>query len=261
MQSGEKAFGQIVGPGNDPERTVADLKKHGDDFFILDLEHSLVNKEAVFEYIRASRKVGIPVLIRPEDKAAYYRCYLDAGVNGLMLPLVNTYEEAERAVNLAYLPPKGQRGTGIGLSRYLVDSQNLDTVPFLAITEYINNNTLVLPQTETVESINNLARILSLEGIDGTIVGPWDLALDIGGIDPKAPLSDIVYSDAVEVHLSRIVEICRGAGKVAGIGAPTSKAVAKWAKDGYQLFIIGYVTDGNLEVQRPVIDEAKALIG
>jgi 2-keto-3-deoxy-L-rhamnonate aldolase RhmA len=138
--------------------------------------------------------------------------------------------------------------------------QNLDEVPFLALTEYINNNTLVFPQTESLESINNLPQILSLEGIDGTIVGPWDLALDVGGIDSQALLADLVNTRDMENHLSRIVEICRTAGKVAGIGAPTPKAVAKWAKEGYQLFLIGYIMDGNIDTQRPVIEEAKALI-
>jgi 4-hydroxy-2-oxoheptanedioate aldolase len=261
MRSGTKLFGQIVGPGNDPAHTVTALKSYGDDFFILDLEHSLVNKETIFDYVRASREAGIPVLVRPEDKAAYFRRYLDAGVNGLMLPLVNTCQEAKYAVSQAYFPPIGHRGTGIGLSPYLIDRQDLQKVPFLALTEYINNNTLVLPQTESLASIDSLAQILSLDGIDGTIVGPWDLALDVGGIDPKALLADLVNTEAMERHLARIVDICQSSGKVAGIGAPTPEAVAKWAKAGYQLFLIGYIMDGNMAAQRPVIDEAKALLG
>ena len=261
LQAGEKVFGQLIGPGGDPGETVKALKDLGDDYFMLELEHSLMNKETIFEYIRVSREMDMPILMRTEDKAAYFRCYLDAGVNGLMLPLVHSVEEAAHAVNMSYFPPIGHRGTAIGLSPYLVDFQNLTEVPFLTLTEYINNNTVLFPQTESLENISNLRRILSLEGITGTIVGPFDLALDIGGIDPKALAAEIVTTDIVEEKLREIVKICKKAGKVAGIGGFTPEVLAKWAKEGYQLFLIGYILDGNVEKQRPVIEETRALIG
>lgn len=261
LQAGENVFGQLIGPGGEPGKTVKALKDIGDDYFMLDLEHSMMNKETVFEYIRVSREMDMPILMRTEDKAAYFRCYIDAGVNGLMLPLVNTVEEAAHAVNQSYFPPIGHRGTGIGLSPYLVDFQDLTEVPFLSLTEYINNNTVIFPQTESLENISNLHRILSLEGINGTIVGPFDLALNIGGIDPKALATEIVTTDIVEEKLIQIGKICQKAGKVAGIGGFTPKVMAKWAKEGYQLFLIGYILDGNVEKQRSVIEETRALIG
>jgi len=261
LQAGEKVFGQLVGPGGDPQKTVKALRDLGDDFVMLELEHSLVNKETVFEYIHVCREMDMPLLMRTEDKAAYFRCYLDAGVNGLMLPLVDTVEEAAHAVNMSYFPPIGHRGTGIGLSPYLIDFQNLTEVPFLTITEYINNNTVLFPQTESLENISNLHRILSLEGITGTIVGPFDLAINIGGIDPKALAAEIVTTDIVEGKLRQIVKICQDAGKVAGIGGFLPKDLAKWAKEGYNLLVVGYVLNGNVESLRPLIEEARTLTG
>ena len=261
LQAGEKIFGQLVGPGGDPQKTVKALKDLGDDFVMLELEHSLVDKETVFEYIHVSREMDMPLLMRTEDKAAYFRCYLDAGVNGLMLPLVNTVEEAAHAVKMSYFPPIGHRGTGIGLSPYLIDFQDLTKVPFLTITEYINNNTVLFPQTESLENISNLQRILSLEGITGTIVGPYDLALNIGGIDPKATGNEMVNAPVVTEKLRQIVKICQYAGKVAGIGGFLPKDLAKWAKEGYQLLVVGYVLNGNVESLRPFIEEARTLIG
>ena len=261
LQAGGKVFGQLIGPGGNPEKTVKALKDLGDDFIMLELEHSLVNKETVFEYIRVCHEMDMPLLMRTEDKAAYFRCYLDAGVNGLMLPLVNTVEETSHAVDMSYFPPMGHRGTGIGLSPYLIDFQSLNEVPFLALTEYVNNNTVLFPQTESLENISNLPRILSLEGVTGTIVGPFDLAINIGGIDPKALAAQVVTAKIVEEKLRQVIKICQKAGKVGGIGGFQPKVLAKWAREGYQLLIVGYVLNGDVETLRPFIEEARALIG
>ena len=261
MQAGERVFGLTIGPGNDPEKTVRALKGFGFDFIMMENEHSLVDKETIFEYIRASRKMDIPILMRPEENFANFRCYLDAGVNGLMLPQVNTVEEAVRAVNQAYFPPIGHRGSGIGMSPYLLDSQNPAEMPLLEITEYVNNNMVLFPQTETLECISNLRRILSLDGVTGTIVGANDLVLDIGGIPPKALRSELVATDIVEEKLRQIARICQETGKVAGIGGFAPKGLAKWVKEGYRLFMLGYVIDGNVDNLRPRIEEMKSLLG
>lgn len=260
MQAGKKVFGMTIGPGNDPEKTVRALKDFGFDFIMMENEHSLVDKETIFEYIRASRKMDIPILMRPEENFANFRCYLDAGVSGLMLPQVNTLEEVVRAVNQAYFPPIGHRGCGIGMSPYLLDFQSRDEIPFLTLIEYINNNTVLFPQTESLECINNLPRILSLKGVTGTIVGANDLALAIGGIGPKALMSEITTTDIMGEKLRQIVKICKDAGKVAGIGGFAPKGLAKWAKEGYQLLMVGYVIDGNVDNLRARIEEVKSLI-
>ena len=261
LQAGGKVFGQLIGPGGSPEKTIRALKDLGDDFIMLELEHSLVNKETAFEYIRVCHEMDMPILMRTEDKAAYFRCYLDAGVNGLMLPLVNTIEEAVHAVDMSYLPPIGHRGMGIGLSPYLIDFQNLNKVPFLSLTEYVNNNTMLFPQTESLENISNLPRILSLEGVTGAIVGPFDLAIDIGTIDPKALATEVVTTKVVEEKIRQVLKICKKAGKIAGIGGFTPKTLAKWAKEGYQLLLVGYVLNGDVDSVRPLIEESRALTG
>jgi len=262
MQSGKKVFGQAVGPGNNPEKTVRALKDFGYDFILLDNEHCLLNKETIYSYVRAATEMDITIWVRPEENAAPFRCYLDAGVNGLMLPHVDTVEETTYAVNQAYFPPIGQRGYGIGISPYLIDFQSMSEVPLLGLTEYINNNTVVFPMTESLESISNLPHILRLEGVTGTIVGVFDLAIDIGGIDPKALAAEVLTTDFFEEKLRQIVKICQGAGKIAGIGGFPPKSLARWAKEGYQLLLIqGYVQDDNVSDQQPRIEEVRALIG
>jgi 2-keto-3-deoxy-L-rhamnonate aldolase RhmA len=120
---------------------------------------------------------------------------------------------------------------------------------------------MLFPQTESLENIGNLPRILSLEGVTGAIVGPFDLAIDIGGIDPKALATEVVTTNVVEEKLRQVLKICRKAGKAAGIGGFTPKTLAKWAKEGYQLLLVGYVLNGDVDSVRPLIEESRALIG
>jgi len=261
MQEGKIVFGLTIGPGNDPEKTVQALKDYGFDFIMIENEHSLVNKETVYEYIRLSRKMELPILMRPEEKDANYRCFMDAGINGLMLPGINTVEDALFAVEQCYFPPMGHRGTGIGLSPYLMDGQNAAEMLLSDICEYVNDNVMLFPMTENIQCINNLERILGLEGITGTIVGTNDLVLDIYGAPPKMLRSETVSAPPVEERLRQIGHTSQKAGKVAGIGGFAPKGLAKWAKEGYQLFMLGHVMDNNYENAKPRIDEMKSLLG
>jgi len=250
----------MIGPGCNPAETIKKLHELGNDFVILELEHNLVNKETVLEYIPVCREMGMPILIRPEDKAAFFRPYLDAGVNGLMIPLLRTVKEVVDVIDQSYYPPIGHRGCAIGLNPYLVDFQDVTKSPILALTEYINNNTILLPQIETLESMSNLRRILSLEGIDGVIVGTWDLAFDTGMIDPKATGNDMVNSPIIAEKMKQVVQMCKETGKIAGLGGLMPAECAKWAEQGYQIFLPGFIKDGNVEQVRPILEEARALI-
>jgi 2-keto-3-deoxy-L-rhamnonate aldolase RhmA len=260
LKAGEKAFGTLIGWGNEPEPTVEALKDFGFDMLILDMEHSLIDKREVIGYLRAAKKAGIPLLLRPEENYSHFRAYLDAGIEGLILPHVDTVEQAVYGLNQTYYPPLGHRGLGISASPYLVDPKDIAKVPLLGLTEYINNNTMLFPQTESRQSISNLRHILELEGITGTWVGAYDLAYDMGAIDSKALMTEALNSEAVAEKLREVVRICRETGKVAGIGGFSPKGCARWAKEGYQLFSIGYVTDGKVDKVKPLIDEARALI-
>ena len=136
-----------------------------------------------------------------------------------------------------------------------------DKIPVLTLLEYINNNMIVFPQTETLQCIKKLPRILRLEGVTGTIVGSNDLALDIGGIDPKALMSEMTATPIMEEKFREILKKCKDAGKVAGIGGFPVKRLAEWAREGYQLILLGYVIDGNVDTLRLRIDEIKSLNG
>ncbi len=136
-----------------------------------------------------------------------------------------------------------------------------DRVPHVEMTGYINNNTLLLPQTESLEGIGNLRRILALEGVPGTAVGTYDLALDIGGAEPGTSRLDMTRSPAVQARLAEIARICQEAGKVAAIGGVPPVDMAGWAAQGYGMFIFGTVTEGRLDSVDTALKETRRLIG
>jgi len=258
---GDKVFGPLIGPGNDPAPTVAALKDMGYDFFMIDNEHSLVGKEAIYVYIRLAREHELPILMRPERSDAPLSPYLDSGIQGLMLPQVDDVDEAVRAVDAAYFPPLGNRGSGIGLSPYLLDGMDVATTPLLTMTEYVNRNTMLFPQTESLTALKNLPRTLQLEGIDGTVVGTHDLALSIGDMGPGMTRAEVNSRPFIEERLLEVADICRKAGKMAGMGGFGPKGYARWAREGFQFFNLGYVRDNNAEKLRAALQEARDLVG
>ena len=261
LVEGKKVFGPLIGPGNDPAPTVAAIKESGYDFFMIDNEHSLVGKESIYIYIRLARESELPILMRPEENFASFRSYLDSGIQGLMLPQVDSVEQAAHAVNQACFPPLGHRGAGLGMSPYLLDGMDPSTTPLVTMMEYVNRNLMLFPQTESLAAVKNLPQMLCLEGIAGTIVGTNDLALDIGGIRPGMLRPEINSQPFIEEKLREIAAICRAAGKVAGMGGFSPEGYARWSREGYQLFNLGYIRDNNAAKFKPVLQEARDLVG
>ncbi|MBN1856472.1 MAG: hypothetical protein JW846_05895 [Dehalococcoidia bacterium] len=261
LAAGNKAFGPLIGPGNDAAPTVEAIKEFGYDFFMIDNEHSMVDKESIYTYIRLAREHELLILMRPEENNANFRSYLDSGVQGLMLPQVDTVERAAFAVNQSFFPPLGHRGAGLGMSPYLLDGMDPSSDPLLDMIEYVNRNVLLFPQTESLAGVKSLPQVLRLDGIAGTIVGTNDLALDIGDIKPGMLRNEVNSQPFIEGKLREIVAVCREAGKVAGMGGFPPEGCARWAREGYQLFTLGYIRDNNAEKFRPVLQEARELIG
>jgi len=264
LMAGDRMFSLMMGPGNDPEKTVSIAKEFGVDSIYLDNEHSLLGKETIYKYIRACRENELPILMRAEEKTSNFRSYLDSGINAMMLPRVNTVVEAAYGVRESYFPPIGHRGAGLGMSPYLLDGQKPAEMHLLQMLQYVNENTMLFPMTESLEGLSNLPRILELKGVTGTLVGAHDLTIDIafktGRIDPDSFRDDLVNSEVVQETLKKIAGICKAAGKVCGCGGLSPKGYAEMAKIGYQVFALGYVTNGNVESLRPVVEETIALM-
>lgn len=146
----------------------------GFDWLVIDMEHSVITIREAEELIRVIDLKGLVPLVRlTANDPSQIKRVMDAGAHGVVVPMVNTREEAEAAVRAVKYPPLGSRGVGLARAQ---------TYGF-GFEEYarsINENTIVIAQIEHIDAIHNLESILSVEGIDGTIIGPYDLSGSMG---------------------------------------------------------------------------------
>lgn len=147
----------------------------GYDFIIIDYEHGAMDMETVGRQVAAVKGAGdtSPFVRVPINKAEYVKKGLDSGAYGLMYPMIRTREDAEEAIKYFHYPPKGIRG--IGATR-----ANLFFTEAEKYLKFAEKDLLCMVQIETIEAVENIDNILSVEGIDIAFVGPYDLSYSLG---------------------------------------------------------------------------------
>ena len=197
---------------NSTDPTVAELcGLAGLDFYMIDGEHGPVTTAQVQEIVRACETSGITPLarVRSNDPKLMLQ-FLDVGVMGVMMPGVRTVSDVAAFVQAVKYPPLGTRGFGpVRANEYLLGAMNQGEY-----VQFSNEQTLVLPQIENQEAIDNLDEMLTVEGVDGFVVGPRDLAMSMGYYDGPG-------HDEVKRTIAGIVEKIRKVGLVAGTTAAT----------------------------------------
>jgi 2-keto-3-deoxy-L-rhamnonate aldolase RhmA len=150
------------------------MAKAGFDWLVVDLEHSAITIREAAELIRVIDLCGVVPLVRlSANDAVQIKRVMDAGAHGVIVPMVNSATEAEQAVAAVRYPPQGRRG--VGLAR----AQGYGTA-FADYRDWVNREAIVIVQVEHILAVNNLAAILAVEGVDGFIVGPYDLSGSLG---------------------------------------------------------------------------------
>jgi len=181
------------------------LRNFSFDWFLFDMEHSAITIETVAHMVQVLNGSSAAPLVRVGqiDQAAF-KIVLDAGAQGIIVPLVNTVEEAERAVKFCKYPPLGVRGVaatkaseyGLSLGKYIRSA---------------NDETTVIAQIETPLAVDNIAKIVAVEGVDVAFVGPSDLTMTLGLLDDRT-------NPKVVEAMAKVVKACDDAGKVQGHG-------------------------------------------
>ena len=193
----------------------------GWDYIALDLQHGLIGYSGMVAGLTAIDASGSTVgMIRVEsnDPTPIGRA-LDAGAAGVIVPLVNTAEEAARAVAAATYPPAGVRSYGPMRSQLRIGPNPADA----------NRDTVVVVMIETPQGLANVEEICAVPGLDGVYVGPSDLRLAVGGAHPNDPSVD----DEFEAALVRVREAAAAAGIAAGIHTPDGAVAARRLAEGY----------------------------
>jgi len=148
----------------------------GVDFVFLDMEHSGFGIAETKRAITGLRAGNIPTLVRPpSDESHHIGRVLDAGADGLIMPMVSSKEEAEHIVSCMKYPPMGKRGVALNIAhdRY----QPGDAAATLAAT---NRRTAFVALIETVEGIENIDEIAAVKGLDCLWIGHFDLSCSLG---------------------------------------------------------------------------------
>jgi 2-dehydro-3-deoxyglucarate aldolase len=150
------------------------MARAGFDWLVVDLEHSVITIREAGELIRVIDLCGVVPLVRlSANDPVQIKRVMDAGAHGVIVPMVNSVGEAQRAVAAVRYPPSGQRG--VGLAR----AQGYGT-SFAGYKEWLNKESIVIVQVEHIQAVENIEDIMSVEGVDGFIVGPYDLSGSLG---------------------------------------------------------------------------------
>ena len=150
------------------------MAKSGFDWLAVDMEHSGLSFGQAQEIIRIIDLCGVVPLVRVmENNADLIKRFMDAGVHGIIVPLVNSRNDAERAVNAVKYPPLGTRG--VGLSR--AQNYSLDLESY---RKWNQESSIVIVQVEHIKAVENLESIMNTEGVDGFIIGLYDLSGSLG---------------------------------------------------------------------------------
>lgn len=146
----------------------------GFDWLCIDLEHSVTDYFETQQLIIAIQSKGKKAFVRVgENNVRIIKRVLDAGADGIIVPSVNSKEEAVKAINSLKYPPVGKRGVGLARAQgYGFDFENY--------RDNISKEVKLIVQIEHINAIEELEEILGLDGIDGSFIGPYDLSGSLG---------------------------------------------------------------------------------
>ena len=155
--------------------TIAELMAQQDfDWLVVDTEHSCIDLSATWKLVQLLQRGGTPALVRVgENDANLIKRTMDSGADGVIVPMVCTPEEAEQAVASVHYPPTGKRG--VGLARAQGYGFGFDTY-----RKKLADDAIVLVQIEHYRGVENLEAIMNTPGVDGYVIGMYDLSGSLG---------------------------------------------------------------------------------
>jgi len=224
LKDGEKTAGawlQIASPF-----TAEIMSQAGFDWLMIDMEHGPGDILTLITQLQAMKGSETAALVRaPWNDFVTIKRILDTGVHGLLVPYVNTREEAESAVRACRYPPQGIRGVA-GSPRAQGYGQN--------VREYLasaNEEILLITAVETPAAVANLDGILAVDGVDGVFIGPMDLATNMGHLGDPAQRE-------VQEAIAEIENKVLGTGKILATISGNWEQAQRLYDRGYQMVML-----------------------
>jgi len=227
LQKGQVVIGTFVALGH-PDVTER-LSRLGFDWLVIDGEHAPLGFEVMQQMMQAMNGSNCTPLARPQwNDMVIIKRVLDIGAHGVIIPWVNTKEEAEYAVRACKYPPEGLRGWGPRRAG-LFDPDYFETA---------NDEILVVVMIETTKAVRNIDDILSVKGVDACFIGPNDLSHSFGCYPPQ--ISDPQYGFANPQYIEAFDKVVAAAKKwEKSAGTHAVQEDVRWAMEkGFTLISV-----------------------
>lgn len=213
----------------------------GFDFVYVDMEHGRFNLETAAGLIQTIRLTDVVPLVRvPDNQYHLIARVLDAGARGVMIPRVETREQAEKAVQAVRYPPLGQRG--LAVARGHNDYKRQDSIVF---SQEANRENLVIVQIESKQAVECVDEIVSVPGVDIALIGPGDLSQSLG-ITLKMDHPDMVAA------IEKVIAACKRHDVIVGLHVGDLKAIKYWSQNGILLLSgssdLDILIDGSIQL-------------
>lgn len=204
-------------------------KECGYDWLFIDMEHNTMDVDAAVQISVAALPTGITPIVRvPAHEHFHATRVLDGGAQGVVVPHVNTVEQARRVVENCKYPPIGHRSLTAPMPQL-----GFRTMPVADAIEALNRNTLVVAMLETPQAVDNADAIAAVEGIDALLIGTNDLAAEMG-------IPGQFGHARIEAAYAAMIAATRKHGKFAGMGGVYDHALMeKFIRMGVRLLLGG----------------------
>lgn len=221
LKNGENVLGVFSNTGS--PAIVEMMGLAGLDFIIIDQEHGQGDITTLMAQLQAMSSTKATSIVRvPWNDKVYIKRVLDAGVEGIMVPSVETAEEARQVVSACRYPPDGVRGSGAGAARVSNYGMSKD------YTKTYADNLLIAIQIETVLAVQNLEEILAVGGFDVAFIGPFDLSASAG------QMGNIKHPE-VAALLERAEKCIKASDKALGTVPHPGTSAVDMCNRGYQM--------------------------
>lgn len=203
------------------------------DYIWVDMEHTYIDCEQLYIHLNAARAVGANVIVRiPQDDFITLKRVMEMGVDGVIFPMIRSVKDAKNAIDRTFYPPRGSRGFG---PRKPVKYGYGD------VNEYIDKGSLEMCrfiQIEHIDAVECLDELAEIEGIDGFIIGPCDLAGSIGLLGRH-------FEEPSEKLLKKAIEILKKHKKYVGLSTGDFKeeTIKYYSEMGIEMISAGADTD------------------
>ncbi len=248
LQTGGTVLGTCITDCFNPEIVIA-IQAAGLDFFFIDSEHARTSFDDVQGFVRVAKPSGVVPLVRvPQSEYFFLARMLDVGAMGIINPRTESVEETRKIVASMKFPPHGRRGYGL---RSIVT--DLDFQGAAAEMESANRESMVVVQMETQSCVDAIEDIVAVEGVDATMVGPFDLSVSLG---IPGDFEHPKFWSAFD----RMVEACNQVGVAPGVHFGNTKMLQRAREHGARFLVCGTDMSVLLNGFRAIRSEMDALL-